>query len=297
MWFVYIMLSNALWSVSDVSASMLVNKLEKSPLIVGWYLAIVHLLTLGLLALVLPLEIVWLWQFALAGAAGYAGMLSLLWLLKHVDVSVSSAAWVFTAIGMVAGGFFFFQESWNMYQTIGSCLSIAGILLLAFWHKHVSLLRTCTMLAAVGLSYVPFFLIQKAALLEGISVLNVFFWPILFQQIFAFLVPIPSLKSRLRNRGFIPKILLPWSILMAFLVTMLALLGFFFETLAYDAGMASLVGVGENGQPFFLMFFAWIATLLAPKYAPKELVTAQSFGIKIVSFCIVFIGLGLLTVQ
>lgn len=292
MWFVYIMLGNAVWSISDVAVSMIVNKVDRSPLVVGWYIGCIEIFTLVVLALFLPLELVWLGSFFIAGVCIYIGLLLFLVLLSRVDVSVSSAAWVFMSVGIAAGGFIFFDESWSIFQAIGAVISIAGVLLLSFWHKHVAPFRTCGLLALVGLIYVPYFLIQKGALLAGVSLVNVFFWPLLFQKLLAVIFPLLLMKKKIFIG--ISKELLPWSLGMMILVVAASLLGFLYTTLAYDAGLASLVGIAENGQPFFLMFFAWIAIWLVPKYAPKELVTAQSFGIKIISFCIVFTGLGLL---
>lgn len=295
MWFAYIMIGNALWSVADVLMSIIVNRMGQSSVVVGWYLAAVKIPVLVVLYFLLPIEAVWLGPFAIGAVFAYVGMLLVFTMLTRVDVSVSSAAWVFMSLGIAFGGMFFFDEVWNMVQTAGALVSIAGVLLLSFWHKHVSLLRTFLLLAAVGLSYVPYFLIQKAALLSGVSVVTAFFWPLIMQMSIA--ICIPLLLPRYRKEiCSISANIRSWFIGMLFSWVSVGLCGVYIVTKAYSVGDASLVGMAENGQPFFLIAFAWIATLLCPKYAPREILTSQSVGIKLVSFLIVFTGLGLLAI-
>ncbi|PIQ75684.1 hypothetical protein COU78_03055 [Candidatus Peregrinibacteria bacterium CG10_big_fil_rev_8_21_14_0_10_49_24] len=295
MWFAYIMIGNALWSIADVLMSMIVNRMDRSPVVIAWYSGVVEVTVLLLLYAFLPIETVWVGYFAVGALFAYVGMLLLFKLFSCVDVSVSSASWVFMSLGIAAGGMLFFNESWNMLQALGACTAIVGVLILSFWHKHVSLLYTCGLLAAVGFSYVPYFLIQKAALLSGVSVLTAFFWPILFQKLFAIAVPLalPFYRRQIRTISADVRF---WFIGMLICWVCTALVGVYIVTKAYSVGDASLVGIAENGQPFFLIAFAWVATLFSPTYAPREILTSQSVSIKLFSFLIVFTGLTLLAV-
>jgi hypothetical protein len=87
-----------------------------------------------------------------------------------------------------------------------------------------------------------------------------------------------------------------WFLLLNVIATFSSILGFFFMTNAYAVGLASLVAVTENMQPFCVIFLAWLVAFLVPKCAPRELLTIQSVQVKLVSFLIVFVGLGLLSV-
>lgn len=293
MWFVYAMLANVLWSLTDVLMSCIVHRVHKDPIVLGFFLGCANLGFLTLLYLYRVPEVTHIGLLILGAVFAYLGMISFFTSLLHVDVSVSSVTWVFMSIGIAAGGMFLFGETWSGLQSLGAMLSICGIFMLSFWHKHVSLLRTCCILALPGLLFVPHFLINEYVLLSGVSSYTVFFWNICFYGVFTISVPVVIPRYRRIVTGFFTKARLPFYglIVLRAVFTMMAT---YMVVKAYDTGYASLVGIAENGQPFFLMLFAWIATRIAPKYAPKELLTAQSVGIKIASFCIVFTGMGLL---
>ena len=123
--------------------------------------------------------------------------------------------------------------------------------------------------------------------------LTVFFWQLLFFDIYAFLFPLFKGSYRKRIKPFLSSLHL-WFVGAMLMWIFLSMIGYFVVAQAYFVGDASLVGIAENGQPFFLMLFAWIAALVVPKYAPKEIITAQRTGVKIVTFIVVFTGLWLL---
>lgn len=296
MWFVYIMIAHVLWSAADVIMSIIMNRVHKSVVLVAWYLNAIQLCVLGCLYILLPIEATWLGAFALCGVISYLGTLAFHRLLQHVDVSVSSVAWVFLSLGIAFGGIIFFEETWTTVQTVGAVLSVVGALALALWHKRVERLETVLLILIAGICHVPNFLVQKAALLQGHSIVTVFFWPLLFLALCAVLYPLHSVRYRRSIHEAIVGCT-PLVVGLAFFWVAFASLGFFAITSAYQAGDASLVGIAENGQPFFLIFFAWIALRLFPRYAPKEIVTAQTVGVKIISFTIVFIGLSLLVIS
>lgn len=290
------MIGNVLWSISDVWASVIINRVHKNPIVISWFFGVIDLALLAALSVYSLPDLAWIGWLAFASLFAYLGMLAFFFSLSRVDVSVSSAAWVFMSIGIAIGGMIFFNETLSALQIVGVFMSIGGVLLLMFWHQHVSVFRTCLILGGAGFLYVPFFLIQEAVLLGGASPYDVFYLNAFFHSILTvgvpFLVPkyrceVLQLASRLPLRRFF-SLIVPRSIL--------GLLASFCVILAYKTGYASLVSITQNGQPFFLVLFAWIATRITPKYAPKELLTTQSIGIKILSFCITFAGLSLLVI-
>lgn len=296
MWFVYAMIGNVLWSISDVTVSMIMNRIEKSSVMVAWLFSILQLLLLAVVYFLLPIEHTWIGIFALSAFGSYLGSLSFFTLLQYVDVSVSSVAWVFLSVGVAAGSVLLFGDTWSVYQAVGAVLSISGALGLALWHKRIERVKTLILICCSGLFFVPSFLVQKSAFLDGISVVSVFFWILLFYDIYAFTFPILLPSYRKKIKPFLVSIE-PVLIGLVLLWVCMSMVSFFVVANAYKLGDASLVGIAENGQPFFLMLFAWIATQISPKYAPKEILTAQSTGVKIATFLIVFTGLGLLVIS
>jgi drug/metabolite transporter (DMT)-like permease len=295
MWFFFAMLGNVLWSISDVVVSMIINRIERSSVMVTWMFSFIQLVILGVLYVILPIEHIWVGVFALSAFSSYLATLSFLKLLQTVDVSVSSVAWVFLSIGVAVGGVFLFGDTWTALQGIGATMSVLGALSLALWHKRIDRLQTLILLFTTGILFVPTFLVQKSAYLEGISVISVMFWTLLFYDLYALCYPLLMPSRRKRIKPFLSS-MQPIFIGMILIWVLLSMVSFWATTFAYKLGDASLVGITENGQPFFLILFAWIATKLSPKYAPKEILTSQSIGIKIVSFIVVFTGLGLLAI-
>ena len=293
MWLVYIIVSNFCWSISDVSNSVLVNHYEKSAVAVAWFQSVIDLCILAVLLVLFPLEARWMPWFFLGGFLSYCAFLGLLYTIKHIDVSVMNAAWVFMSTAMAIGGFILFSESWTLLQSLGVVLAFFGVLLLSFWHQHVSLVHTVLLLAAVGLLYSPFFLIQKSALLSGVPVFTAFIWPVAFQKISAFVYGLchPVHRSTIVH---MKSIATPSFYIVTCIAVISSLLGWLLMTLAYNIAAVSLVAILVNMQPFTTMLTAWVATLFLGKFAPKELLTSQSVTIKLIAFTCTFIGLGML---
>lgn len=295
MWLVYAMIGNALWSASDVINSILVHRYHKNPIVLAWIQGIFDCILLVGITLFFDVRSSWIPLFIVAGVAAYGAFLMFFHVLHRVDVSVMNSSSVFQTIFVSIGGFWLFGESWNQAQILGVVLALGGVLFLSYWHKHVSLVRTIALLGGLGFLYSPIFLIQKAALLDGESVLVVFFWPVFIAETSAFLFPLCIQKHRSSifalgssmKAGFIA---------LSIFAMLSSTAGFAFFTMAYNFGQVSLVSVSEGVQPFFTIFFAWIVLKMASSYVPKELLTTQSIQVKLVSFCIVFAGLGLLVV-
>ena len=70
--------------------------------------------------------------------------------------------------------------------------------------------------------------------------------------------------------------------------------GITLNTLAFHNGPLALAVIVTNIQPFIIILLSLLFYSLLPHKAPKELLTAQSLKVKLVSFLIVFTGLALL---
>ena len=293
MWLFYALLGDVLWSLSDVTNSVLVKHYEKDPIVLSWVQGMLDVAFFIVLSRFVDVHSAWVWPFALAGACTYLGFLTFFHVLHRVDVSVMNAAWAFLTLFMSIVGFVFFGEIWSVAQSLGVVLVLGGVLFLSYWHRHVSIPRTLLLLSLLGLLYVPIFATQKAALLQGESIVAVFFWPVFAEKFIAFVFPWIHRAHRAKIVSLRSRLSVPF-LLLNVLATSCSITGYFVVAKAYALGLASLVTVTENTQPFFAIFFAWLLSHVVSFYAPRELLTAQSVRVKLVSFAVVFAGLALL---
>lgn len=291
MWMLFATAGNIMWSVSDIFNSILVKYFHKSPLLISWFQSLFDLCFLLIFALIFDVKSGWIIPLAIAGAVSYGGHLAFFYILDRLDVSVLNASWAFMAVFITIAGFIFFGDRWSITQTAGVILIFSGVFFLSFWHKHVSLFNTIGLLMLLGSLYAPFYIVQKAALISGDSILAAFFWPTLAAKICAFFSPVFNSELRSNIRRLKPKAGFCWLNISA---VVLSLFGFLAMTQAYKLGQASLVAITENMQPFLVISMAWAAVKISPKFTPRELLTRQSVQIKIISFTVVFAGLFLL---
>ena len=298
MWLFFALLAVSFWALDNVVSSILVKCYEKNEIVLSWTVGVLHLFFLFVLVIFfwpkLIIDPYWIVIFFLVGAFSYTGWILFYYVLKHVDVSVTNAAWAMLAIFVSIGGIVFFHETWSITQTVGIVLALSGVFILSYWHRHVSVRRTLFLLSILGLINALFFLVQKAALLSGINTFAVFLYPFATASIVAIIFPVftkhrSAVIKRCKNLNF-------WYLFLCSFIAIISTVGFYSMVKAYSLGPASIVVMAENIQPFIVIFFAFIATRLFPKYAPRELLTTQSVQVKLVSFCIVFVGLALLTV-
>ncbi|MDD5026491.1 MAG: hypothetical protein PHH13_03915 [Candidatus Peribacteraceae bacterium] len=290
MWFLAAMAGNVLWVASDVTNSVLVHRFESRPFILAWVQSAFDLFWLCMLVGFVSFHTVWFPWYAAAGLCSYVASLVFLAVLKRFDVSIMHAAWVFQALAVSIAGFVIFQERWTFLQSVGAILALSSVLFVAFWHKHITLFRTVAWLLLLGLLYTPFFIVQKAAVEGGETIMTAFFWTEFFQKGTAQVLPwvVPGVRrsargvwSRLRWDTFFLNVF-------ASLCIMLGCLSF---VAAFKYGPVSLVAVLENSQPFLAIIFAWLLCYVAPTYAPRELLTKQSVSVKVVSFTLVAAGM------
>ncbi len=293
MWLPLQLFSATCWALVNVFDSALVRQYEKRPSILQWHQSLFTLVTLAVLALLFPIRTDWALPLFTVGIISYFGDRLLFLALDRVDVSVSHSAWAMLSIYLSLGGMVVFGERWSALQMGGALLVFLGIGLLSLWGKHIGSVRNFVLLMLFPLLYVPFYLLQKHVITVGEGVFVSFFWLILGREIFSFLVPFfrPQLRRRafaaFRDHGF-PFVFLNLIVIVCFFA------GTLLTAKAYETGPISLVSVVSNIQPFIVLLLAWILLRILPRFASRELLTAQAVGVKIVSFLIVFAGLALL---
>lgn len=293
MWFLYQFTAIFFWAAMNVVDSLLVRHFQKNPFVLGWFLSCISLMMLFLISVFFDVATPWMWWIILAGITGWVGDLVFYRTIRELDVSIANIGWSIMAILMGVAGFFLFGERWSGIQLIGAALVLGGIVLLSLWHRKIENPRSLLWLVALGCSYVPFYIFQKALLIQGVDLMTVFFWMFIGREVTTMTVPllVPSLRRHIfRYASKAPKSFYLWSTLAIFLF----MAGNFLTTAAFASGPVSLVSVVGNAQPFIVLFFAWVLVKVAPMVAPKELLTKQSVLVKILSFTIVFSGLALI---
>lgn len=292
MWIFYVLLSTSAWALVNVLDSAVVHNHEKKPMVLMWSQSLVSLPIVGLLAVFLPLETSWMWLLIAFGVLGYAGDVWFFHVLANVDVSISNLAWSILSLLLAAAGFFLFGEFWGIWQTLGAVLIVGGALTLSFHHQRVDLLRMLWLVSILALLYLPYYIVKKFVIVQGVDPLTVFFWMVCGREIFSFCFG--ALFPAIR-RTAIHTIRSSWHfmtlnavIIIAFFVAECA------GAFAYESGPFSLVSIVTNIQPFIVMAIAGSFVAIFPSKAPRELLTRQSVQLKTICFLIVFCGLALL---
>ena len=293
MWFLFALTAPFFLSLTNILDSLIMNTYERRPVVYLFYAGTVMTCMLFVFALFVDIRSTWILPIILTSILGYVGDLWYFRALGRIDVSVVNAAWAILAIVISIGGFAFFGERWTLLQSAGAVVVLGGILFLSYYHADVSIVRTMGLFLAMSLFLAPMFLTQKAAILAGDSAVAVAYWRIMGSNIPNILVPVfrrewregvRTLPSRVHADFFL---VLPVVILLWFA-------GTYAVMRAYETGFVSLVSIVGNVQPFFVIGQSWLIAKALPRYAPRELLTAQSVGVKLTSFAVVFVGLALL---
>ena len=293
MWLLFTLISTLMWAFVNVLDSLIVRNYEKNPFVLMWCQSFFSLLVLAVLPLWIDLSFSsWVPFLMLFGVAAFLGDLWFFKILRHIDVSVTNAAWAIHSLLASVAGFLIFQESWTLLQTGGAMMILAGILLLSFLHHSEGIGRTLGFLVSLAFLYLPYYIMKKAAIDANVGIANVFFWMLLGRELLAFSVPwfVPSVR-----RSAVKVLRSGWSFsLFNGVVILCFLLGELFGAYAYETGTISLVSIVSDIQPFIVMGLAWLFVRLLPARAPRELLTMQAVRVKLISFSIVFGGLALL---
>ncbi len=289
MWLFYVLLSTFAWALINVLDSSLVHNHEKKPMALMWSQSFFSLPILAVLAFILPLPTSWLPILLIFGIVGYAGDLWFFHVLEHVDVSITNIAWSILSLLLVASGFLLFGETWSILQTVGAALVISGALILSLYHQKVDLPRMLWLLTSLALLYLPYYIVKKMAIDDGVYPATVFFWMLFGREIFSFSLPWAFPKVRRIAQTAMRE---SWHFMgMNAAVITCFFLAEFFGALAYTTGPLSLVAIVSNIQPFIVIGLASLVAIFVPSKAPKELLSRQSVKLKLLCFLIVFAGL------
>lgn len=284
------------WAGVNVLDSIIVTHYEKKPYVLQWHQSFFTLGAMVILAFTHPLSSPWIWLLLLGGVIAYAGDAALFVAFERIDVSMIHMAWAIFAVLLSVAGILLFGEMWSELQAAGVVLILGGITVLSVGHRKITHPRTLLWLPLVAVLEAPFYVIQTAALRAGESIFIAFFWAMLGRELLAGLVPLVIPSWRRTVFGVLRRQRAGFHILNGAVVA-LFLAGVALNTWAYDVGPLSLGVVVTNIQPFVVLGLAYACFRLLPFWAPREHLSVQSVGIKLVSFLIVFAGLALLALS
>lgn len=292
MWLLYALLMVGGWSLSVVFDSALVRHYEKNPFLLMWVQSCFSLLLLSVALFVVSLESSWIPLLLAGGLIAYCGDLVFFVAVDRMDASVFNIAWAFLAVILSAVGFAVFGESWSLLQTLGVVCILSGVVVLSYWHCHITL-SALGLLVVLAVLYAPANVVMKAAADEGEGIITVLFWLLLARELSAFTFPwcLPSFRKRIAQ---VRRTTDGMFVGMSGFVILAFFSGEYFAVKAYSVGSISLVSVVGNIQPFAVLFLAALLWRFVPQFASRELLDAQSVQVKLVSFCIVFVGMAIL---
>lgn len=293
MWLFFALLAAAMWAAVNVADSILIHKYEKRPIVIMW---VASLLRIPILCCFIPFMVhTTLWpQLMLAGVILYGASLIYLYIMNHIDTSVTQSAWAIESIILSMLGFFLLRETWTSLQSVGALLILCGVFLLSYWHKHISVVRTIGLLLVLAIVAAPAEFLVKITLDEGVPILTAMFWYMLGRDSLSLLWPLLKNHRRVSIFSFVRGA--PKTFYAVFMIDLLLSFGgFFSQAKSYAIGPISLVSIVGNTQPFIVILLAWMLTRMKSIHVPKELLTRQSIQVKVASFAFVFVGLALLT--
>lgn len=295
MWLIFILLSTVAWALVNILNSVLVHHYHRSPIMLSWIQSVLSVPLLALIGFHVDIHSSWALLLIVVGMSAYVADLWFFRVAHALDISVLNVAWSILSLFLTLVGVFHFHDSWTIQQSIGAILIIGGTLLLTLYHQHISLRRTIWLLVILAALYIPYYAAKKAAVDAGEGVGTAFFWLLVGREAPSLLLPLTSRKTVqlaiqvIRNNWLFP--------LKSLLIVVCYFLAEYFGTLAYRQGSLSLVAIVANTQPFAVIACAGLYTTLWPKYAPRELFSRQSLGIKLASFSLVFFGVTLMPLQ
>lgn len=284
------------WAFSSMFDSILVNRYEKDPMTVMWFMALTALIPTTIMAFALKADFHGFWLISAATVLSYVGDMKFYDVIQKVDISLTNAIWAILTVYLTIIGFVAFGETWTWLQAVGAALTMAGIFLLAYLPAKSSDANMLPTFAVVALPYLPYWIVQKYLFDNGAHVMDVFVmsgfswaamalvWPLFFREKRASI----RKRSRAFSYGFcFCQLMLVFTWAAAQLLT----------TYAYESGPLSLVSITANVQPFFAILIAAIMIRIVPRCAPKELLTAYSVKVKVISFAVMFVGLAFLSLS
>jgi len=295
MWLSAVLAGVFFWSWVNVLDSATVKRYPVTPVALMWVQSCFSTLFLALFYFVIRVpapDIVWILLFS--GSIAYAADLVFLTAIRHIDISVTNIAWSILAVFETIAGFWIFGERWGLGETLAAIFILASVTVLSLWHRQVgSTGKELLFLPLLASLYLPFYIIQKWALVRGVSFVEIFFWQMVGRELLSFVLGMGVPPFRRQVFASFPYWKSKYLILNALIIGCF-LIGTGFGQLGYLLGPISLSGILTNLQPFVVLLLAGLLAYFVPTLAPRELLTLQSLRVKIVCFGLVFLGLALL---
>ncbi len=296
MWLFYSIFSSVILAVVNILDSTLIHKYEKDPFVVMWAAGLFRLPILLCFPFFISVKTDFLVLLFGIGIMLYFCSLLYLYILRHIDTSVTQSAWAIESIFLSVFGFIFFAELLTYIEMMGAVLILSSVFILSYWHRHVSIPRTIGLLTGLALVGAPVEMGLKYAVELGVPYPVVLFWYLFVSGLFCIIVPL----GRQKTRNHIKRLLTtaPYSFYLCFFIEIiLSLLGFATAIKAFTLGPLSLITIANNIQIFLVVIFAWLLTKTKTTHIPKELLTRQSVKVKLTCFSLAFIGLALLGIS
>lgn len=296
MWILWTLLAVFSWALLSVIDSLLVRHFEQRILVISWAQSMISVPMILCLGYFFPTENDWALFLLVMGSVSYIGDMIFWRILKITDVSSTNFVGVFITIIMSLTGILFFHETLYPLQVIGALIVLIGVIYLSV-ADHASLSREALLLMVLSaMVFSPFYLVQKWMLDHGQLFFSTFFWMILGREMSAITLTSFLPTSRRQSLESVPR--QPFIFFFCnFASISLFLFAMYSMSRAYNVGQASLVSTLGNIQPFIAIALAWILSIVVPRHAPRELLTAFSLRAKIISFSLVFLGLALLGIS
>lgn len=290
MWLLLTLLACLSWACVNVLDSALLNKVPMPEPVFVWLIAAVRLLQLAAFLYLFGEWSSWSPWLMLTGALIPPAIVLYARVMRRLDASVTCSAWAFETILLSIIGFVWLHESWTLLQTFGVLSVIGGVCFLAFYHQHLSWVRTVGLLFLLGAMVVPDSAMSGAAVKAGISVTAVYTWSLAGNVVSSLCLPLflPSVRRYLRKESAWRQ---PWIIGVVAVNLCFSCAGFLLSFTAVKLSQLSLVSVVYNVQPFFIMFVSFFFLKAFPGFLPKEGFSQRSLFVKVFSFSAVCAGL------
>lgn len=293
MWILWTLLAVFSWALLSVIDSLLVRHFEQRILVISWAQSMMSVPMILCLGFFFPIQNDWALFLFVMGSVSYIGDMIFWRILKIADVSSTNFVGVFITIIMTLTGILFFHESLLPLQIVGAVIVLIGVAYLSIADR-LSLSREALLLMVLAaLVFSPFYIVQKWMLDHGQLFFSTFFWMILGREMSA--ISLTSFLPTSRRQSLESVSRQPFIFFVCNFVSIsLFLFAMYSMSRAYNVGQASFVSILGNIQPFIAIALAWILSILVPRHAPREILTAISLRAKIISFSLVFLGLALL---
>jgi transporter family protein len=296
-WFVFALIAPILWAVNNVVDKILLTKKFKNPFTYQIWTAIFDGLAAILLLIFLPISFSYP-GFLLGIIIGIINVVSLLVYNKAMLVEEASRVVPMSyldALFVLPMSYIFFGEVLDSHRYFGILLLIAGAMLISYKSrikgKYIfSPAIKMVLIIAVAWAYLA--ILEKYALgfIDPLSLMIWIFVGFLIGAPCSFILP----KTRKNFSTIIKKI--DRSVFMLTVIGLIfAYIAFSSFLIALSLGSPSLVVGVATIQPLITFFYTTTLSRFAPKYI-KEEIDKRTIFFKLISICLIFIGVWLITV-